>query len=112
MQNTAPTNRLLSLDFMRGFIMVLLMMESTGLYAHLNEYAQDSSWHFLTIQLEHHPWHGLRFWDLVQPGFMLMAGTALSLSLYNNMAYPRSSLLKKHYAAVAGCFSGEYWIMR
>ena len=30
-----PGQRLLSLDFMRGFIMVLLAMESTGLYEHL-----------------------------------------------------------------------------
>src|SRR5882672_4623652 len=81
MQTSIPSGRLLSLDFMRGLIMVLLMLESTGLYAHLNEYAQGGSWHFLTIQLEHHPWHGLRAWDLVQPGFMFMAGTAMALSL-------------------------------
>jgi hypothetical protein len=29
--------RLLSLDFMRGLIMVLLALESTGLYEHLEE---------------------------------------------------------------------------
>jgi uncharacterized membrane protein len=29
--------RLLSLDFMRGLIMVLLAMESTGLYEHLSD---------------------------------------------------------------------------
>jgi predicted acyltransferase len=85
MQNDLSTSvsasRLLSLDFMRGLIMVLLMLESTGLYTHLNEYAQGGPLYFLTIQLEHHPWHGLRAWDLVQPGFMFMAGTALALSL-------------------------------
>jgi predicted acyltransferase len=66
---------------MRGLIMVLLMLESTGLYSHLNEYAQGTGWYFLTVQFEHHPWHGLRAWDLVQPGFMFMAGAALALSL-------------------------------
>lgn len=81
MQTSTPSARLLSLDFMRGLIMVLLMLESTGLYGHLNEYAQGTGWYFLTVQLEHHPWHGLRAWDLVQPGFMFMAGTALALSL-------------------------------
>lgn len=81
MQTSTPPGRLLSLDFMRGLIMVLLMLESTGLYAHLNEYAQGTGWYFLTVQFEHHPWHGLRAWDLVQPGFMFMAGTALALSL-------------------------------
>ena len=73
--------RLLSLDFMRGLIMVLLMLESAGLYHHLDEYARGSALQALTIQFDHHPWHGLRLWDLVQPGFMFMAGTALALSL-------------------------------
>jgi predicted acyltransferase len=78
----AIAQRLLSLDFMRGFIMVLLMMESTGLYHHLNEYARGGAFEGLAIQLDHHPWHGLRLWDLIQPGFMFMAGTALALSLH------------------------------
>lgn len=81
MQTSTPSARLLSLDFMRGLIMVLLMLEGTGLYSYLNKYAQGTGWYFLTMQLEHHPWHGLRAWDLVQPGFMFMAGTALALSL-------------------------------
>ena len=34
---TNLSQRLLSLDFMRGFIMVLLALESTGLYEHLSE---------------------------------------------------------------------------
>lgn len=66
---------------MRGFIMVLLALESAGLYSFLNKYAQGSPLEALTIQFEHHPWHGLHAWDLVQPGFMFMAGTALALSL-------------------------------
>ncbi|MBN8856301.1 MAG: DUF5009 domain-containing protein [Sphingobacteriales bacterium] len=78
---SSPSGRLLSLDFMRGLIMVLLMLESTGLYGHLNEYAEGGPFHWFTIQFDHHPWHGLRFWDLIQPGFMFMAGTALALSL-------------------------------
>jgi predicted acyltransferase len=79
---SGPMNRLLSLDFMRGLIMVLLMLESAGLYSHLNHYAEGTAWQLLIIQFEHHPWHGLRAWDLVQPGFMFMAGTALALSLH------------------------------
>ncbi len=85
MQNDLSTGessgRLLSLDFMRGLIMVLLMLESTSLYYHLNEYARGGSVYFLTMQFDHHPWHGLRAWDLVQPGFMFMAGAAMALSL-------------------------------
>lgn len=72
--------RLLSLDFMRGLIMVLLMLESTRLYDRLLE-LNSTPLHALALQFHHHPWHGLRFWDLIQPGFMFIAGTALALSL-------------------------------
>src|SRR4029078_9868723 len=74
--------RLLSLDFMRGLIMVLLAMESTGLYEHLSEASGDNSLlHGFFQQFFHHPWNGLRFWDLIQPGFMFIAGTAMAFSL-------------------------------
>src|SRR5213075_3350458 len=74
--------RLLSLDFMRGLIMVLLAMESTGLYEHLSNATEDTSLlHGFFQQFFHHPWNGLRFWDLIQPGFMFIAGTAMAFSL-------------------------------
>ncbi|MEO7992562.1 MAG: DUF5009 domain-containing protein [Chryseolinea sp.] len=74
--------RLLSLDFMRGLIMVLLMLESTRLYDNIFEVTQDTGIEFFVIQFFHHPWNGLRFWDLIQPGFMFMAGTAMAYSLH------------------------------
>ncbi|MBD0332483.1 MAG: DUF5009 domain-containing protein [Chitinophagaceae bacterium] len=77
----ATTRRLISLDFFRGFIMVLLALESTGLYEHLSEATEGSSLHLLVQQFFHHPWNGLRFWDLIQPGFMFIAGTAMAYSL-------------------------------
>src|SRR5271170_6316238 len=84
---TAPSSstqqRLLSLDFMRGFIMVLLALESTGLYEHLFEASSGTPLSGFFQQFFHHPWHGLRFWDLVQPSFMFMAGTAMALSLHS-----------------------------
>ncbi len=76
-----PTTRLLSLDFMRGLIMVLLALESTGLYWRLSDQAEGSFLQGFMVQFEHHEWHGLHFWDLIQPGFMFIAGTALAFSL-------------------------------
>ena len=78
-QTSSP--RLLSLDFMRGLIMVLLMLEACGLYEHLLETGEGTAIHAFFTQFTHHPWHGLRFWDLIQPGFMFIAGTALAYSL-------------------------------
>jgi predicted acyltransferase len=77
-----PTQRLLSLDFMRGLIMVLLVLESTRLYEHLFEATEGNAAQLFFLQFFHHPWNGLRFWDLIQPGFMFMAGTALAYSLH------------------------------
>jgi predicted acyltransferase len=76
-----PHNRLLSLDFLRGLIMVLLALEAAGLYHHLLEHTGGYAVHSFFVQLTHHPWHGLRFWDLIQPGFMFMAGVAMAYSL-------------------------------
>jgi predicted acyltransferase len=82
--------RLLSLDFMRGFIMVLLALESTGLYEHLFKATEGNFMNGFFLQFFHHPWHGLRFWDLVQPAFMFMAGISLALSLYKQRAAGRT----------------------
>jgi predicted acyltransferase len=78
-------DRLMSLDFMRGFIMVLLALESAGLYENLSIATQGTGFHFLTSQFIHHPWNGLHFWDLVQPAFMFMAGVAMAISLNKQM---------------------------
>src|SRR5215467_15073193 len=75
------SQRLLSLDFMRGFIMVLLALESTGLYEHLFNATKGNPLNNFFVQFFHHPWNGLRFWDLIQPGFMYMAGVAMAFSL-------------------------------
>jgi len=75
------SQRLLSLDFMRGFIMVLLALESTGLYEHLFEATRGNAFNSFFLQFFHHPWNGLRFWDLIQPGFMYMAGVSMAYSL-------------------------------
>ena len=79
--NPAASQRLLSLDFFRGLIMVLLALESTGLYEHFFQASKGSFLCGFFIQFFHHPWNGLRFWDLVQPSFMFMAGIAMALSL-------------------------------
>jgi predicted acyltransferase len=86
-QNASPiSGRLMSLDFLRGFIMVLLAIESTGLYDYLYEHSKGEPFNNFIIQFTHHPWHGLHFWDLVQPAFMFMAGVAMAFSLTKQWA--------------------------
>ena len=85
--NSNPiSGRLLSLDFLRGFIMVLLAIESTGLYDYLNEHTLGQPFNHFITQFTHYPWHGLHFWDLVQPAFMFMAGVSMAYSLNKQWA--------------------------
>jgi predicted acyltransferase len=62
--------------------MVLLALESTALYEHLSDATENNVLHGFFEQFFHHPWNGLRFWDLIQPAFMFIAGTAMAFSLH------------------------------
>ncbi len=76
-----PSQRLLSLDFFRGFTMFLLIMEFTKLFDYMvDPVFEGNIIYFLGTQLHHHPWHGFRFWDLIQPFFMFIVGVAMPLS--------------------------------
>ncbi len=81
-KTTQPPSRLLSLDLMRGLVMVLLMIESTHLYARLRPFFDEGTLGARIVgQFFHNDWTGLNFWDLVQPAFMFMAGVAMTYSL-------------------------------
>jgi len=67
------TKRIPSVDYFRGFILFFLAAESTGLYSRLGKIFPES---FVLSQFNHAEWQGLHFWDLIQPGFMMIAGSA------------------------------------
>lgn len=77
-----PTGtRLLSLDFFRGITMFLLVAEATALWNVLvQEPIAGSFLEPVFRQFHHHPWNGLRFWDLIQPFFMFIVGVAMPFS--------------------------------
>ena len=82
--NTPLSSRVISVDFFRGFTMFLLIGESTRLYGQLLKF--DSGFiQFLGTQLEHHEWHGLHFWDLIQPFFMFIVGVAIPFAVANRI---------------------------
>jgi predicted acyltransferase len=78
--------RLTSLDVMRGVIMILLCGESCRVYESIKHINGEEPIGGLIDQFFHHPWHGLHFWDLVQPAFMLMAGAAMYISYSRKLA--------------------------
>jgi predicted acyltransferase len=82
--SSLPPGRVTSVDFFRGFTMFLLAGEATRLYTHFLK--MDSSiMQFFGTQLEHHEWHGLHFWDLIQPFFMFIVGVAIPFAVANRI---------------------------
>ena len=80
------TERLVSLDVFRGITMLLLIAEAALVYEVFNPAVGHASFAgFLVKQFHHHPWNGLRFWDLIQPFFMFIVGVAMPFSLANRM---------------------------
>jgi predicted acyltransferase len=82
-----PTDRLVSLDFFRGFTMFLLIAEFANLFPlFLVPGLEGTPIHFLGVQLHHCDWIGLHFWDLIQPFFMFIVGVAMPLSFARRTA--------------------------
>ncbi|WP_297088773.1 DUF5009 domain-containing protein [uncultured Draconibacterium sp.] len=80
-QITGSNSRLLSLDFFRGITMFLLVAEGTALWSVLvKEPIAGTFLEPFFQQFHHHPWNGLRFWDLIQPFFMFIVGVAMPFS--------------------------------
>ncbi len=86
------SERLQSLDVFRGFTMFLLIAEGTGFFSALTaEQFRGTVVGFIGEQFHHHPWHGLRFWDLVQPFFMFIVGVALPFAVQGRIAKGETS---------------------
>lgn len=62
--------------------MFLLVGEFTGLYSLIGHAGPSGSLlGTINLQLHHHPWNGLRFWDLIQPFFMFIVGLSLPFAV-------------------------------
>jgi len=83
--NQPSSNRLYSLDVFRGITMFLLMAEAAKVYHALTDYFREGFGHAVIQQFHHHPWNGLRFWDLIQPFFMFIVGVAMPFSLQSRL---------------------------
>jgi predicted acyltransferase len=78
------SERLSSLDFLRGLIMVALMIGETGFFQKLFRAFPNPFTEVLSTQFEHSEWHGLTFWDVILPAFMTMAGQQWPSPIKNN----------------------------
>ncbi|MEQ5789820.1 DUF5009 domain-containing protein [Muricauda sp. NFXS6] len=90
------SNRLFSLDVFRGLTMFLLIAEAAGFHHNFYEFSKNTFLEPLALQLHHHPWHGLRFWDMIQPFFMFIVGVAMPFSLRKRLATGSRGQVTKH----------------
>lgn len=74
-----PSNRLVSLDAFRGFVMLLMASSAFGIPS-LAKSMPDSWWPVIATQFSHRDWTGCALWDLIQPSFMFMVGVAMAYS--------------------------------
>ncbi len=74
--------RITSVDFFRGLTMFLLAGEASELYSHLVR-SNSTIVQAIGTQFHHHAWHGLHFWDLIQPFFMFIVGVAIPFAVAN-----------------------------
>jgi len=78
--------RLVSLDAMRGAIMVLMASAGLGLSEISRHFPNSAAWQFIGFHCDHAEWRGCSLWDLIQPAFMFMVGVALPWSMANRQA--------------------------
>lgn len=83
---SGAAGRITSVDFFRGITMFLLVGEATRLYHYLEESAESGGGavvSYFARMFSHHEWHGLHFWDLIQPFFMFIVGVAIPFAVAN-----------------------------
>ncbi len=76
----ASSQRLMSVDALRGFDMFWIIGADALVYA-LNQMSQTRPTSFLARQLEHAEWEGFHFYDLIFPLFIFIVGVSLVFSL-------------------------------
>ena len=90
--------RLQSLDFFRGFTM-LLLVNGGVLHYFARPQFEGTLAHAVFTQFTHPEWEGFHLWDLVQPFFMFIVGVAIPFSIAGRLSRGQSwNTLTKHAA--------------
>ena len=96
-------NRILSIDFFRGFTMFMLVGGLEGLFGRVDPDKSGAIISFINQQTSHVPWIGLHFWDLIQPFFMFIVGVSMPFS-FSRRWDKGDSWKKTFYHVLMRCF--------
>jgi heparan-alpha-glucosaminide N-acetyltransferase len=92
------SGRVKSVDVMRGFVMLSMMMHTFGL-KDLAEKADNPVIGFIFNQLNHAPWRGFHLEDLILPSFLFIIGISMGLSDLKRTARGESHKTRLGHAA-------------
>ena len=84
-ENKPFVKRLYSLDALRGFDMFWIM-GGEGIFVGLASLTGWPIFKWWAEQLEHVPWHGFHFYDMIFPLFLFVAGISFAFSLTKRTA--------------------------
>ena len=96
MKTTVTSERLYSLDALRGFDMFWII-GAEEIFHRMAEITQTPFWVFLSGQFQHPLWNGFTSYDLIFPLFLFLAGVATPYSIGKQLekGHSRRSLLKR-----------------
>lgn len=123
----APSRRLVSIDAYRGLVMVLMISAGLGIPQVVERFRQTPgmqhmvtpTWERLAFNTDHVAWVGCGLWDLIQPSFIFLVGTALAFSIASRRAKGQSFARMLGHAVVRsivlillGVFLASNWSNR
>ena len=89
------TGRILSVDALRGFDMLWITGGAT-IFMTLNEAVHSPFTEAMAEQMEHVPWQGFNFLDIIMPLFLFVTGVSMPLSFKKRLQRPQGATLAKH----------------
>ena len=91
----AITGRIMSVDALRGFDMLWITGGAT-IFISLNDAIHNSFTETMAAQMEHVPWQGFHFLDIIMPLFLFVTGVSMPLSFKKRLQKPQRSTLAMH----------------
>ena len=96
-ETLSSKSRIMAIDALRGFDMFWILGANEFVYA-LKRMQGGPVTNFLAGQLEHKPWQGFAFYDLIFPLFVFIVGVSLVFSLTKSVE--RDGLARTHVKIV------------
>lgn len=95
--NNAPpvSGRILSVDALRGFDMLWITGGAT-IFITLNNVVHSKLTETIADNMEHVPWQGFHFLDIIMPLFLFVTGVSMPISFKKRLQQPQGAHLVRH----------------